>query len=138
VLIKQIEFEMSYLFNSYSPFNKIVPAEDFAKSSTFIPGVRPGEETQDYLIGIVFRLSIFSAFYLVLLVIMQPLQIIFNILTPQTAFGGTGLMILVSVSLETWGQLKARNKTTKLAKAKRITRANFVKNKNNRKNGLLW
>ncbi|TNK91683.1 preprotein translocase subunit SecY, partial [Mycoplasmopsis pullorum] len=113
-------------------------AEDFAKSSTFIPGVRPGEETQDYLIGIVFRLSIFSAFYLVLLVIMQPLQIIFNILTPQTAFGGTGLMILVSVSLETWGQLKARNKTTKLAKAKRITRANFVKNKNNRKNGLLW
>jgi len=35
-------------------------AEDFTKNSTFIPGIRPGEETEDYLIGVVLRLSAFS------------------------------------------------------------------------------
>ncbi|WP_407940493.1 preprotein translocase subunit SecY [Mycoplasmopsis ciconiae] len=112
-------------------------AEDFAKSGTFIPGVRPGEDTQDYLIGIVFRLSIFSGIYLVLLASMQYFMIIFTNIPPAITFGGTGLMILVSVSLETWSQLKARNKTTRLAKAKRVTRANFDVNSRNG-NGLLW
>ncbi|EFF41277.1 preprotein translocase, SecY subunit [Mycoplasmopsis alligatoris A21JP2] len=113
-------------------------AEDFAKSSTFIPGIRPGEETQDYLIGVVFRLSVFSGIYLVILVSMQFVQIMTGVLDAQIAFGGTGMMILVSVSLETIGQVLARRKTTKLAKAKRVTRNNFDPNKKGKGNGLLW
>lgn len=112
-------------------------AEDFAKNSTFIPGVRPGEETQDYLVGIVFRLSIFSGFYLVILVSMQYIQIMTGILDQSIAFGGTGLVILVSVSLETIGQMAARKKSTKLAKAKRVSRSNFKVGKKNG-DGLLW
>ncbi|TDV24336.1 protein translocase subunit secY/sec61 alpha [Mycoplasmopsis mustelae] len=121
-------------------------AEDFSKNSTFIPGVRPGEETQDYLVGIVFRLSVFSALYLLILGSMQFVSIMLHILPPVIAFGGTGLMILVSTSLETLDQLKARNKSNRLSKAKRLTQQNYeninINNSNNNKNtndaGLLW
>lgn len=97
-------------------------AEDFSKNSTFIPGIQPGEQTEDYLVGIVMRLSTFSAFYLVLLVSFQYLMIIFLHVPTAMAFGGTGMMILVSVSLETIDQFKARLKSSQLSKQKRISR----------------
>ncbi|MGZ9800483.1 preprotein translocase subunit SecY [Mycoplasma sp. AC1221] len=120
-------------------------AEDFTKNSTFIPGVRPGEETQDYLVAIVFRLSVFSSLYLVIIGSMQFIAIMAHILPQAIAFGGTGLMILVSTSLETLGQLKARRMSNKLSKAKRLTLENF-ENLNSDKSdddkkmgtGLLW
>lgn len=118
-------------------------AEDFAKNGTFIPKVTPGEETQNYLVAIVFRLSFFSAFYLVIIAGMQYVQIMTGILQPSIAFGGTSLMILVSVSIETINQLKARNKSKKLFKAKSQTKK-LILNRNNSKNkkdsykGLLW
>ncbi|MCU9939702.1 hypothetical protein NW739_02875 [Mycoplasmopsis felis] len=118
-------------------------AEDFTKNTTFIPGIRPGEETQDYLIAVVFRLSVFSSMFLLVLGSMQFIEIMANILTQTIAFGGIGMMILVSTSLETIDQLRARNKTNKLSKAKRLT----VQNVENLENyldvskdseGLLW
>lgn len=75
-------------------------SEDFQKNGTFIPGLKPGEETEDYLIDVVLRLSLFSAFYLVVIVGMQHVMIIAGV-PQQVAFGGTGMIILVSVSLET-------------------------------------
>ncbi|QNM93445.1 preprotein translocase subunit SecY [Mycoplasma sp. Pen4] len=113
-------------------------AEDFAKNSTFIPGVRPGEETQDYLIGIVFRLSVFSSIYLLILGSMQFVEIMAGILPAAFSFGGTGLMILVSVSLETVSQLQARLKTNKLSKAKRESQKNIESNTVSSVEGLLW
>ncbi|MHA3786524.1 preprotein translocase subunit SecY [Mycoplasma sp. Z244C] len=113
-------------------------AEDFAKNSTFIPGVRPGEETQDYLIAIVFRLSVFSSIYLLILGGMQFVEIMAGILPSVISFGGTGLMILVSVSLETVSQLQARRKTYRLAKAKRESMKNIEDYEANNVEGLLW
>ncbi|UUM20474.1 preprotein translocase subunit SecY [Mycoplasma sp. 2045] len=113
-------------------------AEDFAKNSTFIPGVRPGEETQDYLIGIVFRLSVFSSFYLLALGSMQFIEIMAGILPNVISFGGTGLMILVSVALETVGQLQARIKSNNLSKAKRESIKNIESNSAENVEGLLW
>ncbi|MFV9451822.1 preprotein translocase subunit SecY [Mycoplasma sp. 4463] len=113
-------------------------AEDFAKNSTFIPGVRPGEETQDYLIGIVFRLSVFSSFYLLALGSMQFIEIMAGILPSVISFGGTGLMILVSVALETVGQLQARIKSNNLSKAKRESIKNIESNSAENVEGLLW
>lgn len=123
-------------------------SEDFAKNSTFIPGIRPGEETEDYLIGIVFRLSIFSGFWLVILASIQSLQVITGILPASIAFGGTGMMIIVSVALETIEQFKARLKTNKMAKQKRLSLSAFnnehINNIKTKKSitqqgdGLLW
>ncbi|UUM24717.1 preprotein translocase subunit SecY [Mycoplasma sp. 3686d] len=114
-------------------------AEDFAKNSTFIPGVRPGEETQDYLIGVVFRLSLVSAFYLIIIASMQFVEILLG-LPASISFGGTGLMILVSVALETVLQLSARLKSARLSRLRRQSRQYLIsEQKNNIDNrGLLW
>lgn len=106
-------------------------AEDFVKNSTFIPGIRPGEDTEDYLIGVVFRLSLFSAFYLCFLAGLQYVMIMLG-MPQQISFGGTSMMILVSVALETVSQVKARRKTSKMAKSNRRTKAS----KDHK--GLLW
>ncbi|SMC18242.1 protein translocase subunit secY/sec61 alpha [Mycoplasmopsis agassizii] len=110
-------------------------SEDFQKNGTFIPGLKPGEETEDYLIDVVLRLSLFSAFYLVVIVGMQHVMIIAGV-PQQVAFGGTGMIILVSVSLETWDQISARRKTTNLAKSKKLSKNS--QNSKNKESGLLW
>nr|WP_318034183.1 hypothetical protein [Mycoplasmopsis bovis] len=97
-------------------------AEDFTKNSTFIPGIQPGEQTEDYLISVVMRLSTFSAFYLVILVSFQYLMVITLAIPAAMSFGGTSMMILVSVSIETIDQFRARIKSSQLSKQKRLSR----------------
>ncbi|RTZ68650.1 MAG: hypothetical protein DSZ21_01350 [Tenericutes bacterium] len=45
-------------------FNPTRVAENFKKNSTFIPGIRPGTQTENYLTSVVLRLSVFSSIYL--------------------------------------------------------------------------
>ncbi|WGI36569.1 preprotein translocase subunit SecY [Mesomycoplasma lagogenitalium] len=115
-------------------------AEDFGKNSTFIPGIRPGEQTEDYLISVVLRLSIFSAFYLVAIGATEPIMQMLGM--PRTiTYGGTSLIILVSTALETMSQIKARRESEKIShKRKKITKSiNKNNNKNFNNNGdLLW
>lgn len=145
-LLILITFFFSFIIGlQQSRIDKI--AEDFAKNSTFIPGIKPGEQTEDYLIGIVLRLCMFSGFYLVSIVSIQYLQIIFLDWPPIISFGGTGLVILVTVSLETIQQFKARLKSAKLSKQKILSRETYetsVTKKDTFKDfktngdGLLW
>ncbi|VEU75132.1 preprotein translocase subunit SecY [Mycoplasmopsis maculosa] len=153
-LLVLFTFFFSYIMGlQQSKVDKI--SEDFAKNSTFIPGINPGEDTENYLVGIILRLSTFSAFYLVLMVSFQYLMIITLNVPAVIAFGGTGMMILVSVALETIQQYMVRRKTAKLSKQKRISRmvseriaeskkADIFENKfnsktnNSNEDGLLW
>ncbi|UUD35598.1 preprotein translocase subunit SecY [Mycoplasmopsis caviae] len=120
-LLILITFFFSYVIGlQQSKIDKI--SEDFAKNSTFIPGLRPGEETEDYLIGIVLRLCTFSGFYLVFLASFQYIMILGLNIPAIVSFGGTGMMILVSVALETIQQFLARRKSQHLAKQKRLSK----------------
>lgn len=102
-------------------------AQDFAKNSTFIPGIRPGEQTEDYLIGVVLRLSIFSAFYLTIFGILQPLELIFGLPSAIT-FSGTSVIILATTTMETLSQVKARFGAQKVLKQQRKIRKNYATN----------
>ncbi len=115
-------------------FNPYQVADNFKKTSTFIPGIKPGEETEEYLTNIILRLSFFSAIFLSLISSMQYFQEIIG-LNKEITFGGTSLIILVTVSLETISQLKARKKTIKISNAKKKAIDNI---KNNDVEGLLW
>ncbi|VEU60669.1 preprotein translocase subunit SecY [Mycoplasmopsis bovigenitalium] len=120
-LLVVITFFFSYLMGiQQSRIDKI--SEDFAKNSTYIPGIQPGEQTEDYLFAIVLRLCTFSAFYLVILASFQYLQIILIHWPPVISFGGTSIMILVSVAIETIDQFKARLKSSNLSKQKQLSR----------------
>lgn len=115
-------------------------SEDFSKSSTFIPGIRPGEQTEDYLISVVLRLSVFSAIYLTLLGSAEHLQQMLG-MPRQITFGGTSIIILVSTSLETLSQISARKKSNQLAHKKRKTAKAILHNRFSAKNkngDILW
>jgi preprotein translocase subunit SecY len=88
-------------------FNSKEIAENLQKQGGFIDGVRPGNQTEEYLVKIVNRLTLFGALALATLAIM-PIIAQALLKTNQIALGGTSILILVSVALETLRQLESR------------------------------
>ncbi|AXK51027.1 preprotein translocase subunit SecY [Spiroplasma alleghenense] len=83
-------------------------SENFQKSGTFIPGIKPGKDTTKYLSSTVNRLSIIGSFFLALVAVLPYLITKVTNLPSNLAIGGTGLIILISVSLQTIQQIKGR------------------------------
>jgi preprotein translocase subunit SecY len=87
-------------------FNPVEQADNLKKYGGFIPGVRPGRPTAEYLDRILARLTFPGALYLAAVAALPTL------LTNQTAanfaFGGTSLLIVVGVALDTMKQLEAQ------------------------------
>lgn len=98
-----------FLFAYFYTFIQLKP-EEFAKNlqenGGYIPGIRPGEETKKYVSKILSRLTILGSTFLV---IIAGLPILFSKLTSlptSVSIGGTGLLIVVGVALETYKQLE--------------------------------
>ncbi|MCP4337136.1 MAG: preprotein translocase subunit SecY [Mycoplasma sp.] len=108
-------------------------SENFFKSGIFIPGIRPGNDTEKYITRTLLRLSIFSGIYLTLIGTSTYLMQIFIFNSTQqgvqATFGGTSMIILISVAIETWQQMKTRSNTRKISK---------IKTKEQENGGLLW
>ncbi|WP_338972827.1 preprotein translocase subunit SecY [Spiroplasma endosymbiont of Panorpa germanica] len=83
-------------------------SENFQKSGTFIPGIKPGKDTTKYLSATINRLSILGSFFLALVAVLPYLITKVTNLPSNLAIGGTGLIILISVSLQTIQQIKGR------------------------------
>lgn len=88
-------------------FNAKQIAENLQKQGGFIPGIRPGIHTELYLRKIVNRLNLFGASSLGMLALL-PFFVEKLFGTTQLTLGGTGLLIVVSVSLETLRQIESR------------------------------
>lgn len=83
-------------------------SERLAKENSFIPGIRQGKETEKYLSGVINRVAFVGALLLVFIAVIPVLlTIIFN-LNSAIAFGGTSMIILVGVALETDAQIDAK------------------------------
>lgn len=98
-------FIFTYLYTSIT-FNPEEISKNLQSSGAFIPGIRPGKETEKYFKNIVSRLTLFGGIFLGLIAI---LPYIFQFLT-KTQFlviGGTSILIVVSVALETVKQIEA-------------------------------
>ena len=83
-------------------------ADNLKQSGGTIPGIRPGEETVDYISTVLKRLTVVGAFALA---IIAALPIIFGMISnlpSSVTIGGTGLLIVVGVSLETYKQLESQ------------------------------
>lgn len=87
-------------------FNPKKIADDIQKSGGFIPGVRPGTPTQKYLNYILTRITLVGALFLGTLAILP--EIVRGLTGVQTLLlGGTGILIVVSVVLETYKSIEA-------------------------------
>lgn len=83
-------------------------AENFQKSGTFIPGIKPGTDTEKFLTSTINRLSILGSFILAAIAVLPYIISKLTSLPSNLAIGGTGLIIVISVALQTLQQVKGR------------------------------
>lgn len=82
-------------------------AENLQKQSGYIPGIRPGTETRQYLSTVITRITLFGSVFLGIIAVLPfVVQAITNIDT--IVLGGTGILIIVSVVIETMRQLESQ------------------------------
>lgn len=93
-----------YFYNSMT-FNPKDMAENMKKWGGFIPGIRPGEPTQKYIEWVMNRITLSGAVFVSLIAVLPDfLRAKFNV---PFYFGGTALLIVVGVALDTVGQVQA-------------------------------
>ncbi|MHB1314926.1 MAG: preprotein translocase subunit SecY [Christensenellales bacterium] len=95
----------AYFYTSIS-FNPTEMAKNIQQNGGFLPGVRPGKPTSDYLNRISKRLTLFGAIFLAILA-TGP-SIVTTNLAVTSMFGATSVLIMVSVALETSKQLESQ------------------------------
>ncbi|MBR1885137.1 MAG: preprotein translocase subunit SecY [Schwartzia sp.] len=81
-------------------------AENLKKYGGFIPGIRPGKPTEDYLDGVLTRITLAGAFFLAFIAIL-PNMVAGATHIEGVYFGGTALLIVVGVALDTMKQIEA-------------------------------
>lgn len=92
-------------FYTYATFNPAEVSNNIKKNGGFIPGIRAGKPTTEYLSSIISKLTWFGGLFLALIAIL-PMFLRFTNL--NIAFGGTSILIVVGVALETVQQLESQ------------------------------
>jgi len=97
-------FFFCYFYTAVT-FNPVDVAENMKKHGGFIPGIRPGKRTADYIDRVLTRLTLGGATY-VAAVCVLPSILVSNFNVPFY-FGGTALMIVVGVAIDTMSQMES-------------------------------
>ncbi|MFR0822536.1 MAG: preprotein translocase subunit SecY [Clostridia bacterium] len=92
-------------FYTYATFNPAEVSNNIKKNGGFIPGIRAGKPTTDYLSSIISKLTVFGGLFLAVIAILPMLLRFTNL---NLAFGGTSILIVVGVALETVQQLESQ------------------------------
>ena len=88
--------------------NPTMMAEDMKKNGGFIPGVKPGKKTAEYLDDILTRVTLPGAFFLAFIACMPAIANVFGVNNQFASFfGGTSLLIMVGVILDTLQQIES-------------------------------
>ena len=94
----------TYFYSSIT-FNPIDVADNIKKNGGFIPGLRPGRPTSEYITKIMSRITLFGAIFLAIIAVLPSVLSTFTGL--DLSFGGTALLIVVGVALDTMKQMEA-------------------------------
>jgi len=94
-------------------FNPVEIADNLKKQGGYIPGYRPGTHTQEYLQKVLTRLTLSGALFLALIAIFPDILMkmkMFSDISPGFIYlmGGTSLLILVAVDLDTMKQIESQ------------------------------
>ena len=112
-----------FVFSFFYAFLQLKPkemAENLQKNGGYIPGVRPGEDTTKYVNNVLYKITFVGSFALT---VLAALPIIFGMVAPDlpasVSIGGTGLLIVVGVALETYKQIEGSLAMTSYRKGRR-------------------
>lgn len=100
-----IAFTYFYTFIQVNPEKM---AENLKKQGGYIPGIRPGKTTQSYLTRILYRLTFVGSLFLLAVAIIPVIFIQIMNLPEAIQIGGTGLLIVVGVALDTMKQIEGQ------------------------------
>ena len=92
-------------FYTYATFNPAEVSNNIKKNGGFIPGIRAGKPTTEYLSSIISKLTWFGGLFLAIIAILPMLLRFTNL---NIAFGGTSILIIVGVALETVQKLESQ------------------------------
>ena len=94
-------------FYTFMAMNPEEMSKDLNKSGAYIPGVRPGAETTKYISDVVGRLTLVGSLFIAILAGMPILISNLTGLSQSVAIGGTGILIVVGVAIETYKQVQS-------------------------------
>lgn len=90
-------------------YNPVEVADNLKKNGAFIPTIRPGKETADYLYAVTTRLTVWGGVYIALVCIIPELVYFqLGVSTFASVFGGTAILIAVGVTLDTLSQIESQ------------------------------
>ncbi len=92
-------------FYTFATFNPAEVSTNIKQNGGFIPGIRAGKPTTDYLTSVISKLTWFGSLFLSVIAILPMLMRFTNL---NLAFGGTSILIVVGVALETVQQLESQ------------------------------
>jgi preprotein translocase subunit SecY len=97
-------------FYSFLTINPEKMADNLQGNNSYIPGVKPGEDTKNYIAKLLFKITVIGTFYLTVLAIMPIVtSLIFGFTAQEAGYisiGGTSLLIVVGVAMETSRQIE--------------------------------
>jgi preprotein translocase subunit SecY len=93
------------LFYTSIVFNPTETADNLKRSGGFIPGIRPGERTAQYIDYVLTRITLIGAAYLTVIALIP--EILVSQLNVSQFIGGTSLLIMVTVTLDTISQIQS-------------------------------
>ena len=97
-------FAFSFFYSNLT-INPEKMAEDFQKNGNYIPGIRPGNETHRYIQKVLNRVTLLGATALTLIAALPVVLTLLGVVPESLALGGTGMIIVVGVALETMNQI---------------------------------
>ncbi len=89
-------------------FNPVDTADNLRKYGGFVPGIRPGPPTADYLSFVLNRITLPGSIFLAVIALLPAIFFAYFLPVGQFPFGGTSLLITVGVALETMKQLESQ------------------------------
>ena len=104
-LVLIVAFSYFYATIQYNP---VEIANNLRKNGGFIPGYRPGRPTSDFIKRVINKITLFGAIYLGIVAILPILTGMINDKFASMAIGGTSVIIVVGVALETVNALEAQ------------------------------
>ena len=100
-----VAFTYFYAFIQVNPEQM---AENLKKQNGYVPGIRPGKATEQYVTKILYRLTFIGAIFLGAISILPLIFTKIATLPPSAQIGGTSLLIIVGVALETMKTLESQ------------------------------
>lgn len=100
-----IAFSYFYTFVQINPEQM---AENLRKQNGFVPGIRPGKTTEKFIVKVLYRLTFVGSLFLATVAVLPLLFAQFAGLPPAIQIGGTGLLIVVGVALDTMKRIESQ------------------------------